>query len=46
MKIKKGFELREKEITGETIIPTLEFGCSINGYDGEIGEGYLIKETI
>lgn len=23
-------------ITGETITPTLEFGCSINGYDGEI----------
>lgn len=23
-------------ITGETIVPTLEFGCSINGYDGEI----------
>lgn len=23
-------------ITGEAIVPTLEFGCSINGYDGEI----------
>lgn len=23
-------------ITGENIVPTLEFGCSINGYDGEI----------
>ena len=34
---KKAYITTEKEITGETIIPTLEFGCSINGYDGEIG---------
>lgn len=33
---KKAYITTDGLITGETIIPTLEFGCSINGYDGEI----------
>lgn len=33
---KKAYITTESVVTGETIIPTLEFGCSINGYDGEI----------
>lgn len=33
---KKAYITTEKKVTGETITPTLEFGCSINGYDGEI----------
>lgn len=33
---KKAYITTEKEVTGGTITPTLEFGCSINGYDGEI----------
>lgn len=33
---KKAYITTEGLITGEAIVPTLEFGCSINGYDGEI----------
>lgn len=33
---KKAYITTDGLITGETIVPTLEFGCSINGYDGEI----------
>lgn len=33
---KKAYITTESVITGGTITPTLEFGCSINGYDGEI----------
>lgn len=33
---KKAYITTESVVTGETITPTLEFGCSINGYDGEI----------
>lgn len=33
---KKAYITTDGLITGETITPTLEFGCSINGYDGEI----------
>lgn len=33
---KKAYITTDGRITGETITPTLEFGCSINGYDGEI----------
>lgn len=33
---KKAYITTESLITGEAIVPTLEFGCSINGYDGEI----------
>ena len=33
---KKAYITTESVITGETFTPTLEFGCSINGYDGEI----------
>lgn len=33
---KKAYITTDGHITGETIVPTLEFGCSINGYDGEI----------
>lgn len=33
---KKAYITTEKKVTGGTITPTLEFGCSINGYDGEI----------
>lgn len=33
---KKAYITTDGHITGETITPTLEFGCSINGYDGEI----------
>lgn len=33
---KKAYITTESGVTGETITPTLEFGCSINGYDGEI----------
>lgn len=33
---KKAYITTDGLITGEAIVPTLEFGCSINGYDGEI----------
>lgn len=33
---KKAYITTDGPITGESITPTLEFGCSINGYDGEI----------
>ena len=33
---KKAYITTESRVTGETMTPTLEFGCSINGYDGEI----------
>ena len=33
---KKAYITTESGVTGETMTPTLEFGCSINGYDGEI----------
>lgn len=33
---KKAYITTESEITVEAFTPTLEFGCSINGYDGEI----------
>lgn len=33
---KKAYITTESEVTGEDFTPTLEFGCSINGYDGEI----------
>lgn len=33
---KEAYITTDSHITGETITPTLEFGCSINGYDGEI----------
>ena len=33
---KKAYITTDGLITGETVVPTLEFGCSINGYDGEI----------
>ena len=33
---KKAYITTDGPITGEAIVPTLEFGCSINGYDGEI----------
>ena len=33
---KKAYITTESVVTGETVTPTLEFGCSINGYDGEI----------
>ena len=33
---KKAYITTDGRITGEIIVPTLEFGCSINGYDGEI----------
>lgn len=33
---KEAYITTDGRITGETITPTLEFGCSINGYDGEI----------
>lgn len=33
---KKAYITTESVVTGETMTPTLEFGCSINGYDGEI----------
>ena len=33
---KKAYITTDSPIIGESITPTLEFGCSINGYDGEI----------
>lgn len=33
---KKAYITTESGVTGEAFTPTLEFGCSINGYDGEI----------
>ena len=33
---KKAYITTESVVTGEIMTPTLEFGCSINGYDGEI----------
>ena len=33
---KKAYITTESGVTGEVMTPTLEFGCSINGYDGEI----------
>lgn len=33
---KKAYITTDGLITGEAVVPTLEFGCSINGYDGEI----------
>lgn len=33
---KKAYITTESGVTGEAMTPTLEFGCSINGYDGEI----------
>lgn len=33
---KKAYITTESRVTGEAMTPTLEFGCSINGYDGEI----------
>lgn len=33
---KKAYITTDGLITGEAIVPTLELGCSINGYDGEI----------
>lgn len=33
---KKAYITTDGLITGKAIVPTLEFGCSINGYDGEI----------
>ena len=33
---KKAYITTNGRITGEDFTPTLEFGCSINGYDGEI----------
>lgn len=33
---KKAYITTESRVTGEEFTPTLEFGCSINGYDGEI----------
>lgn len=33
---KKAYITTDGLITGEAMTPTLEFGCSINGYDGEI----------
>lgn len=33
---KKAYITTESRVIGETMTPTLEFGCSINGYDGEI----------
>lgn len=33
---KKAYITTESGVTGEDFTPTLEFGCSINGYDGEI----------
>ncbi len=33
---KKAYITTDGLITGEAIVPTLEFGCSTNGYDGEI----------
>ena len=33
---KKAYITTESGVTDETMTPTLEFGCSINGYDGEI----------
>ena len=33
---KKAYITTESVVIGETMTPTLEFGCSINGYDGEI----------
>lgn len=33
---KKAYITTDGLIAGEAIVPTLEFGCSINGYDGEI----------
>lgn len=33
---KKAYITTDSPIIGENITPTLEFGCSINGYDGEI----------
>ena len=33
---KKAYITTDGLITGEAIVPALEFGCSINGYDGEI----------